>query len=150
MPNRNTFDPAGRPALRAAGRLRDCLRELLTLSLEQTDAAARADHNALRTLLIRKDDLLKNLNECMEDAHRRGWNLRQPVSFSSDTVCSTILYEAADISRRLAAHERHIIGTLTAIREQIEARLNRVEKKRQAAAGYRASEASGQRFNTVR
>lgn len=150
MPNGDTFDPAGRPAIRAAGRLRDCLRELLRLSLEQADVAARADHVALRTLLGRKGDVLNNLKECMTDAHRHGWNLRQPESFSSDAACSKILLEAADLSRRIAAHERHVIGTLTAIREQIESRLTRVGKKRQAAAGYRAGEASGRRLNAVR
>ena len=148
--NANSFDPAGRSALRAAGRLRDRLRELLTLSLEQADAVRRADHDALRELLTRKDALIGELRGNVDETQHRGWNLRRPDSFSGGIACVRILGEAAELSRRLQAHERHIIGKLTVAREQIESRLNRVGQKRRAATGYRASGASGETFNAVR
>lgn len=148
--NVNSPDSAGRPAYRAAGRLRDRLQELLSLSLAQADAFHRGDQEALLKLLSRKDVLLENLNESMQEAGRWDWDLHRPESFPRDVACAKILSEAADLSRRLQAHERHIMGKLMAASEQIGNRLNNVARKRRAAVGYRISCEGGEMLNAVR
>ncbi|MDD5088422.1 MAG: hypothetical protein PHI18_06465 [bacterium] len=150
MSNANFLDPSGRPALRAAGQLRDRLRKLMALSLQQADAVQRADHDALGVLLDRKDELIGELRDSVEEMRNRGWKLRQADTFTGGIACMRILGEAADLSRRLQAHERHVIAQLASACEHVETRLQSVGRKRRAAMGYRVNRAAGKRLDAVR
>ncbi|MBU0509634.1 hypothetical protein KKH27_12475 [bacterium] len=149
MMNRKSSDPAGRSADQAAGRTRELLRQLLILSAGQSDALDRADYSGLGAILDRKQTLLKELDAAIRDLRERGWDLQDPQTYSRDE-CAPILREAADLSRKLQAHERYLLGSLIALRDQVGERMNAVIRKRLAATGYRGIAANGAYIDAAR
>lgn len=123
------------PLPTAAG-FRDIARELLTLSLKQSELLDHGNYSALTDLAERKEGLLKQLAAHSAEARKRGWILHDPDTFPTEETCSGLLRETADLLRRLQSHEKYVAGLMTAQQMQIGARLDEILTKRTAAVGY--------------
>ena len=139
-----------RAAWRVAGSLRGVLRELFNLSLTQAEALDREDYDRLENVVAQKAVLFPVLNAAVSAAGARGWNLHDPSTYPADEECASLLRESADLSRRLQAHEKYVLGQMLARRNQVGERLDALMMKRQAAAGYRGPSHRGVTIDTSR
>jgi hypothetical protein len=126
-----------RAALRLAAGLRGLFAELFALSTRQMELLDREDFDALEETVERKEALLQLLPPALGAARARGWELHNPASFPEGADCHALVAEAADLSRRLQAHERFCISQMLVRRQQVGDRLTAILEKRNAAAGYR-------------
>lgn len=132
-----------RAALRLAAGLRGLCRELLALSTRQLELLDCDDFEALADTVDRKDALLQLLPPALAAARDRGWELHDPASFPPEGSCALLLRDAADLARRLQAHERYCLSQMIARRRQVGERLVAILEKRNAAAGYRVLQTRG-------
>jgi len=139
-----------RIACRTAGSLRGVLRELFNLSLTQAQALDREDYDRLEDLVAQKSALFPLLKASAGAAKARGWELHDPSTYPVDETCASLLRESADLSRRLQAHEKYVLGQMLARRNQVGERLDALMVKRQAAAGYRGPSHRGVAIDTSR
>ena len=139
-----------RAAWRVAGSLRGVLRELFNLSLTQAEALDREDYDELEVLIERKSLLLPLCEAAVKAVKLRGWNLHDPATFPADESCASLLKEAADLNRRLQAHEKYVLSQMLTRRNHYGERLDALTMKKQAAAGYRAPTHRGSTVDTSR
>ena len=139
-----------RAAWREAGSLRGVLRELFNLSLAQAEALDREDFDRLEELVEKKSALFPLLKSASDATEARGWKLRDPSSYPAADDCAALLRESADLSRRLQAHEKYVLGQMVTRRNQVGERLDALMMKRQAAAGYRTLSHRGATIDTSR
>jgi hypothetical protein len=139
-----------RTAYRTAGSLRGVLHELFNLSLAQAEALDREDYDRLEELVAKKSTLFPLLKTAADAAEARGWKLHDPSTCPADEACAALWRESADLSRRLQAHEKYVLGQMLARRNQVGERLDALMMKRQAAAGYRAPSHRGATIDTSR
>ncbi len=132
-----------RAALRLAAGLRGLFRELLALSARQMELLEAEDLEGLARTVERKDALLELLPPALGAARARGWELHDPSSFPRQGSCAVLLADAADLARRLQAHERYCLGQMIVRRQQVGDRLDAILEKRNAAAGYRVLPSHG-------
>jgi hypothetical protein len=123
---------------------------LFNLSLAQAEALEREVYDRLEHLVAQKSVLLPLLKSAMEAAEARGWKLGDPSTFPADETCAALLRESSDLSRRLQAHEKYVLGQMLAHRSQVGERLDALMMKRQAAAGYRGPSHRGVAIDTSR
>jgi hypothetical protein len=142
--------PRNRSDCRTADGLRGVLRELFDLSLAQAQALDREDYERLESLLARKSNVLPLLQTAMTAAEKRGWKINDPSTYPADETCASLLREAADLGRRLQAHEKYVLGQMLHQRNQVGERLDALVLKRQAAAGYRGLSQRGATIDTSR
>jgi len=141
---------AARSSRRTAEALRELFRELFRLSTAQVEALDRQDFASLEETLAKKTHLLELLAPALSEAERYGWKLHDSSTFPTSDPCADALREAAELSRRLQAHERFVLGQLLTHRDHIGHRLDAVMNKRFAAAGYRVPKARGATVDTAR
>jgi len=134
---------ADRPELAAADAVRNYLNNLFELSIRQGEALCREDFESLENLIDQKADLLRMLDVASEKLRKMGWDLHNPSTYPKEVTSSSALREAADISRKLQAHERYILGQMIAQRQLVGDRLDAILQKRLAVTGYRTHRSHG-------
>jgi hypothetical protein len=139
-----------RRAHRTAKALRDLFHHLFELSEQQMDTLEREDFENLESLAARKAELLTLIPRAVEEAKQYGWMLHDPSTFPSEGSCAALVREAADLARRLQAHERYVLGQMVVRKNAIGTRLDAILENRNAAAGYRVMNAHGSTIDTAR
>jgi hypothetical protein len=130
-------------AVRTAGALHRLLKELFELSVRQMELLDRHDLELFEEVIERKAVILEVLPRALQTARDLGWSLEDPATFPIAEPCASYLYGAADLARRLQAHERYCLGQTIARRRQIGDRLALLSERRHAAAGYRVPRTRG-------
>ena len=133
-----------RSGQKAAITAREILSDLFELSNRQADALNRENYEELDLLITKKADLLAALDNIVAGLKERGWELNNPTTYPKDSTIAAALRDAADISRRLQAHERYILGQMIVQRQFVGDRMDRIMQKRLAIAGYQAIRRRGQ------
>lgn len=139
-----------RAAWRAAGSLRGVLRELFNLSLAQAEALDREDYDELDSLIERKAQWIPPCDAAAKAVKSHGWNLHDPSTYPADESCAALLRDAADLSRRLQAHEKYVLRRMLMYRNDYGERLDALTMKKQAVAGYRVPTHRGSTVDTSR
>jgi|WetSurMetagenome_2_1015567.scaffolds.fasta_scaffold491826_2 BMFP domain-containing protein YqiC len=139
-----------RTARQTAAAVRDLLRALMALSVEQMDAVEREDYEAANSMADRKEAYLQLLPTGIERLQQCGWYLKDASTWPTDGPCAPLVREAGDLARRLQAHERYVIGQMVARKRRIADRLDVILKKRHAAAGYQVPSERGQAIDWTR
>jgi hypothetical protein len=124
-------------AVRTAGALHRLLKELLSLSVRQMELLDRQDLDLLEEVLDQKAVILEVLPRALQTARDLGWSLEDPATYPAAEPAASFIREAADLARRLQAHERYCLGQTIARRRQLGDRLAQLSERRHAAAGYR-------------
>lgn len=137
---------SGQPEASAA---RELLEKLFNLSNRQGDALNREDYSALDELLTEKSDLLAQLQETVKGLRVMGWDLNNPTTYPKDSAVAAVLREASDISRKLQAHERYVLGQMIVQRQFAGDRMDAILQKRMAVTGYSVSRERGGIFDAA-
>jgi hypothetical protein len=137
-------------ALQTATVLRDLMRRLFTLSIRQMEMLDREDYGALEQTLTEKATLLNVLPAALEAGSRLGWKLHDPATYPTEAESAKRVCEAADLSRRLQAHERFSLSQALARRSLMDERMSALFSRRHAASGYAVPRTHGGLLDTAR
>lgn len=132
-----------------ASAARELLEMLFDLSNRQGDALNREDYSALEGLLTEKSDLLTKFQEAVNSLREMGWDLNNPTTYPKDSAVAATLREASDISRKLQAHERYVLGQMIVQRQLAGDRMDAILQKRMAVTGYSISRERGGIFDAA-
>jgi hypothetical protein len=120
------------------------------MSTRQMELLDQENYDDLEEVLARKGVLLNMLPAAIEAGSRLGWSLANPESYPTESGCAELIAEAADLSRRLQAHERYCLSQAAVRRNQIDDRIAVMMNRRHAASGYAVPRSRGGRLDTAR